>query len=149
MSLRIGEGWDVHALVAGPPLPPHDLRAFERTLLPRWLAQFALPSPQGGYRFALGDAAPHAYGAAGVVHALSVVGQLGTLLNESTRAAYWAAAAEVVAAAAGWERVRACARKTNQGSTIAGISTECLSASRSSSIVRTGRCSSRCSRAAL
>jgi hypothetical protein len=78
---------EVHALAAGPPLPPHDLRAFERQLLPRWLAQFALPSPRGGFRFALGDAAPHAYGAAGVVHALSVVRQLDTLLSASDRAA--------------------------------------------------------------
>jgi hypothetical protein len=56
---------EVHALAAGPPLPPHDLRAFEVSLLPRWVAQFALASPAGGFGFAVGDAAPHAYGAAG------------------------------------------------------------------------------------
>jgi hypothetical protein len=83
---------EVHALAAGPPLPPHDLRAFEGTLLPRWVAQFALASPAGGFGFAVGDAAPHAYGAAGVVHALSVVGQLETALNASARAAVAAVA---------------------------------------------------------
>jgi len=77
---------EVHALAAGPPLPPHDLRAFERELLPRWVAQFSLPSPRGGFRFSVGDAVPHAYGAAGVVHALSVVAQLD-VLNSSVRAA--------------------------------------------------------------
>ena len=83
---------EVHALAAAPPLPPYDLRAFEGALLPRWVAQFALASPAGGFGYAVGDAAPHAYGAAGVVHALSVVGQLNTLLNASARAAVAAVA---------------------------------------------------------
>jgi hypothetical protein len=78
---------EVHALAAGPPLPPHDLRPFERDLLPRWVAQFALAAPPGGFGFSVGDAAAHAYGTAGVVHALSVVGQLGVLFNASARAA--------------------------------------------------------------
>ena len=83
---------EVHALVAGPPLPPYDLRAFEGELLPRWLAQFALAAPPGGFAFSAGGATPHAYGTAGVVHALSVVGQLDSLCNASARAAMGAVA---------------------------------------------------------
>ena len=83
---------EVHALVAGPPLPPHDLRAFEGELLPRWLAQFALAAPTGGFAFSAGEKIPHAYGSAGVVHALSVVGQLDSLFNASARAAMGAVA---------------------------------------------------------
>ena len=79
---------EVHALVSAGPLPPHDLRAFEADLLPRWAAQFELPSPPGAFAFSAGgDAAPHAYGTAGIVHALSVTGQLQLRYNASTLAA--------------------------------------------------------------
>ena len=96
---------EVHALASGPPLPPHDLRAFEDALLPRWVAQFALAAPPGGFGFSVGDAAPHAYGAAGVVHALSVVGQLGTALNASARAAVAAVATSFEDRATGFYRL--------------------------------------------
>ena len=76
---------EVHALASSGPLPPYDLRPFEASLLPRWLAQFALPG--NAFAYSAGDAVPHAYGTAGVVHALSVVGQLSELYNASARAA--------------------------------------------------------------
>ena len=64
------------ALARVPSLPPFDLRSFESELMPRWVAQFALVDPPGGFAFSAGDSTPHAYGFAGVVHALSVVRQL-------------------------------------------------------------------------
>ena len=64
------------ALARTASLPPFDLRSFETELLPQWVAQFALADPPGGFAFSAGDSKPHAYGSAGVVHALSVVRQL-------------------------------------------------------------------------
>ena len=81
---------EVLALARAPPLPPFDLRPFEEQLLPRWVAQFALASPRGGFAFSAGDAVPHAYGSAGVVHALSVLQQLPA--DAPTRAAMAAVA---------------------------------------------------------
>ena len=76
---------EVFELVSGPPLPPFDLRPFE-DVVPRWVAQFQLAQPPGGFGFSFGDAVPHAYGAAGVVHALSVVGQLEEIFDAPARA---------------------------------------------------------------
>lgn len=69
---------EVLALARSPPssLPPFNLRSFETDLLPQWVAQFALADPPGGFAFSDGDSKPHAYGSAGVIHALSVVRQL-------------------------------------------------------------------------
>jgi hypothetical protein len=78
---------EVFALASGPPLPPFDLRAFEAELVPRWVAQFALPQPRGGFGFSAADTVAHAYGTAGVVHALSVVDQLDALFDAGARAA--------------------------------------------------------------
>ena len=79
---------NVLALARSPP--PADLRDFEARLLPRWVAQFALAAPAGGFAFSAGDGRAHAYGAAGVVHALSVVGGLDP--SASVRAAIAAVA---------------------------------------------------------
>lgn len=79
-----------HVLALARAPPPADLRDFEARLLPQWVSQFALSSPAGGYAFSDGDTHAHAYGSAGVVHALSVVGALDA--NASNRAAVAAVA---------------------------------------------------------
>jgi hypothetical protein len=98
---------EVHALVSGGALPPYDLRGFEGELLPAWVSQFELASPPGAFSFACAEAppTPHAYGTAGVVHALSVTGALELRYNASARAAMGAVGNAFEDASTGYYRL--------------------------------------------
>lgn len=74
--------YDLAAALADPSQPPFDLRPFEDTILPAWLAQFKLPDNIGSYAFDAGSNTSTVYGSVGVVHALSVLQQLNLTAQE-------------------------------------------------------------------
>jgi hypothetical protein len=82
---------------APPPAPPgppppisnsYDLTHFETVLLPKWVAQYALPT-NGQFSFHPNGRMPHPYATSDVAHVLCFTGQLGNLTNEDRTA--WAA----------------------------------------------------------
>jgi hypothetical protein len=79
---------------APPPTPPppvrpsYDVSLFETELLPKWMAQYALPSP-GEFSISPNGSVPHPYATSDVAHVLCFTGQLGNL-SEADRD-QWAA----------------------------------------------------------
>jgi len=70
-------------------VPPFNFTDFEMSILPQWLARFAVPSKGvGAYSFVRETGVPSLYGSADVAHVLSVVQQLNL---STTELALWAA----------------------------------------------------------
>ena len=78
-----------------PPVPPpptantYDVTLFENVLLPKWIAQYTLPTP-GQFSFHPHGNLPHPYATSDVAHVLCFTGRLANL-SDADRSA-WAGA---------------------------------------------------------